>query len=154
MANGFSLFAAHHSLFAAAYLRRLLLRDAAFEDAHDVGLLHDQEILTFDLHFGAGPFAEQHEIACLHFGNDPFAVLVERAGTYGDDFAFLRLLLDGIGNDDATRGLLIFLKAADDHAVAKRTEFHGAVSLGMFNIYKRLRFVPGVRAFHGSTLAI
>jgi hypothetical protein len=35
---------------------------------------------TFDLHFGAGPFAEQHEIAGLHFGNDALAVLVERRG--------------------------------------------------------------------------
>ena len=50
-------------------------------------------------------------------------LLVERAGADGDDFAFLRLLLDGVGNDDAAGGLLIFLDAADDHAVAKRTEF-------------------------------
>src|ERR1700753_148546 len=37
----------------------LLLRSAAFDDAHDVGLLHDQELLTIQLHFGAGPLAEQ-----------------------------------------------------------------------------------------------
>ena len=41
-------------------------------------------------------------------------------------------------NDDAARGLLIFLDAADDHAVAKRAKFHGELSLIKFSIYKRL----------------
>ena len=57
-------------------------------------------------------------------GGDALAVVVERAGADRDDFAFLRLLLRGVGNDDAAGGLLIFLDAADDDAVAKRTEFH------------------------------
>src|SRR5215467_10398974 len=31
---------------------------AALDDAHDVGLLHDQELFAVDLHFGARPLAE------------------------------------------------------------------------------------------------
>src|SRR5580704_6255899 len=39
----------------------LLLGGAcALDHTHDVGLLHDQKVLTVDLDFGAGPFAEQH----------------------------------------------------------------------------------------------
>src|SRR6478736_1831133 len=47
---------------------RLLLgrRDDARDDAHDVGLLHDQKVLAIQLHFGAGPFAEQDPVAGLN----------------------------------------------------------------------------------------
>src|SRR6185312_1416588 len=72
--------------------------------------------------------AEQHEVAGLHFRGDALARVVQGAGAHGNDFAFLRLLLGGVGDDDAARGLLILLDAADDHAVAERTEFHGWVS--------------------------
>ncbi len=45
------------------------------------------------------------------------AALVAGAGPDGDDFALLRLLLDGVGNDDAALRLLLALHAADDDAV-------------------------------------
>jgi hypothetical protein len=35
-------------------------------DAHDVGLLHDQEFLAVDLDLGARPFAEQHPVTGLY----------------------------------------------------------------------------------------
>jgi len=42
----------------------VLLRGAgAFNNAHDIGLLHDQEFLTVDLDFRARPFAEQDPVA-------------------------------------------------------------------------------------------
>ena len=47
------------------------------------------------------------------------------AGSDRDDFALLRLLLDGVGNDDAAFRLVLALDAADDDAVVQRTEFHG-----------------------------
>src|ERR1700751_5357409 len=37
----------------------------AFDDAHDVGLLHDEELLAVDLDFGAAPLAEQDPVAGL-----------------------------------------------------------------------------------------
>ena len=45
-------------------------------------------------------------------------------GTHGDDFAFLRLLLDGIGDDDAAFCLLFALEALDHDAVVQRTKCH------------------------------
>src|SRR5277367_2201646 len=110
----------------SGFLRRRL---AAFENAHDVGLLHDEEIFAIDFHLGAGPLAEQHELTGFHRGGNELAVVIGGAGADGDHFAFLRLLLDGVGDNDAAGGFLVFFDAADDHAVAKRTEFQGGVSL-------------------------
>ena len=45
-------------------------------------------------------------------------------GTHGDDLTFLRLLLDGIGDDDAAFGLLFALEALDHDAVVQRSKCH------------------------------
>src|SRR5580693_814036 len=47
-----------------------VLRDGSGDDAHNVGLLHDQEILTLELDFSAGPFAEQHAVAGFEVDGD------------------------------------------------------------------------------------
>jgi hypothetical protein len=46
------------------------------------------------------------------------------AGADGNDFAFLRLFLGGVGDDDAASGLFFGFDAANEHAVVQRTEFH------------------------------
>jgi hypothetical protein len=43
-------------------------------------------------------------------------------GANGDDFAFLRLFLGGIRNDDPAFGFLFGLDTTDDDAVVERTE--------------------------------
>src|SRR5262249_55362419 len=93
------------------------------EHAHDVGLLHDQELLAVELDLGARPLAEQHLVAGLHVHRDQLAALVASAGADRDDLALLRLLPRGIGNDDAAGGLLLGFDAAHDHAVVQGTEF-------------------------------
>ena len=50
--------------------------------------------------------------------------VVAGAGADGDDFAFLRLLLGGIRNDDAALGLLFRSKTADDDTVVQWTKMH------------------------------
>ena len=95
------------------------------EDAQDVALLHDQEIFAVELDLGAGPFAEQDAVAVLDVQRMDLAALVAGAGADGDDFAFLRLFLGGVGNDDPALGLLFFLDAPDEDAIAKRTKRHG-----------------------------
>src|SRR5215210_5240328 len=106
----------------------LLGRGPAFEDAHDVGLLHDQELLAVELDLGARPLAEQDAVAGLHVERAQLALVVQRAGADGDDFALLRLLLGGIGDDDAARGLLLRRHAADENAVMQGTEVHAVLS--------------------------
>jgi hypothetical protein len=51
-----------------------------FQNAHDVALLHDQEILAVDLHLGAGPLAEQHPVADADVEGLELAVLVAGPG--------------------------------------------------------------------------
>src|ERR1051326_491839 len=92
------------------------------DHAHDVGLLHNEELVAVDLDLGAGPLAEQHAIAGLDVDRNELAGLVAAAGTDGDDFAFLRLLFCGVGNDDAALGLRLGIDTLDDHAVVQRTE--------------------------------
>ena len=83
------------------------------------------EILAVDLDLGAAPLAEQHAVAGLDVEGDDLAGFVAGAGADGDDLALHRLFLGGVGNDDAAGGLGVFLHAANDDAVMKRTELHG-----------------------------
>src|ERR1700692_1498596 len=70
-----------------ARLRGFLLGGAAaFDDAHDVALLHDQEILAVDFDFGARPLAEQHCVADLEIDRDQLAGFVPATGAEGRDF--------------------------------------------------------------------
>src|SRR5579863_8208006 len=51
----------------------LLLGRRFLEHSHDVGLFHDQDLLTVDLDLGARPLAEQHAIADLEIDRDELA---------------------------------------------------------------------------------
>src|SRR5260370_16332697 len=94
-------------------LRGLLRASRALDDAEDVALLHDDELFIVDLDLGPRPFAEQDAIARLQFEWHELALLVAPAGADGDDFALLRLLLDGVGDDYAACTLLLALDAPD-----------------------------------------
>src|SRR3982074_323210 len=112
-------------------LRRLLLGDGdtwVFDDAHDVRLLHDEEILAVELDLRAGPFAEQDAVTLLDVERNERAHLIAGARADGDDLAFHRLFLGGVRNDDATLGLAFFLDALDHDTVVKRTELDGSSS--------------------------
>src|SRR5215203_904106 len=110
---------------AVWWLRGLLLGHRLVDHAHDVGLLHDQEILAVDLDLGAGPLAEQHAVADLDVDRNELAGFVAATRANSDDFALGRLLLGGVGNDDASGRLRLGVDALDDDAVVKRTKLHG-----------------------------
>src|SRR5579862_5988071 len=65
-------------------LRGLAGRGTAFEHAHDVAFLHDDQLFVVELHFGARPLTEKHPVARLQFEWPDLAVLVARAGAHGD----------------------------------------------------------------------
>src|SRR5215468_8404401 len=93
------------------------------DHAHNVGLLHDQELLAVELDLGARPLAEQHAVTGLYPDRDQFAVLVATAGADGDDLALLRFLFGAVGNDDAALGFFLRLETPDDHPVVQRPKF-------------------------------
>src|SRR6516164_4383476 len=80
-------------------LSGLFLGGGVGENAHDVALLHDQQLLAVDLDLGARPFAEQHAVADLDVDRDQLAALVAAARANGDDFALGGLFLGRVGND-------------------------------------------------------
>src|SRR5580700_5024029 len=96
----------------------------ALEHAHDVAFLHDQVFDAVDLDLGARPLAEQHAVAYLEVDRDQLAVLVTATGTDADDLALRRLLLGGVGDDDAAGGHRFGIDTLDNNAVVKRAEFH------------------------------
>src|ERR1700761_5721799 len=65
-------------------LRGLLLGGGVGDDAHDVRLLHDQEFFTIQLHFGAGPLAEQDLVARLDVELHQLTLFIARTGAHGD----------------------------------------------------------------------
>src|SRR5436190_20628419 len=97
------------------------------ENAHDVALLHNQELLVVDLDFSARPFAEQHAVADLEIDRKQLAGFIAPARANCDDLALGGLFLRGVRNDDAASCLLFGVDALDHDAVVKRTEFHGVL---------------------------
>jgi hypothetical protein len=105
----------------AAILSR---RGSLLDDAHDVGLLHDQQLLAVDLDLGARPLAEQDGVAFLDVRRNALAGLVAGAGADRQHLALHRFLLGRIGDDHAARRALLFVDPADDHPVVQRLDFH------------------------------
>jgi hypothetical protein len=99
------------------------------DDSQNVRFLHDQQFFAVDLDFGARPFAEQDLVASLDVERLMRSPSSSYAPAYSDDFAFLRLFLGAIGDDDPASGLFLGLDAADEDAVVQRTKFHDMPSL-------------------------
>ena len=85
-------------------------------------------LFAIELDLGAGPFAEQDEVARLDVEWNQLAGFVARTRADGDHLAFLRLFLRGIGNDDPAFGFEIAFRPSDDDAVVEGPEFHGVLS--------------------------
>ena len=65
-------------------------------------------LFAVDLHLGAAVLAEEDAVADLDVERADLAVLEDLAVADGDDLALDRLLLGGVGDDDAALGLLFF----------------------------------------------
>src|SRR3974377_2194414 len=96
-------FATHNPHYARLLLRMNQLL-GAFQDAEDFFFPHDDEVFTVNLDFRAGILAEQDAVARLHVQGESLALVVGFATPAGDPFAFLRLVLGAVGDDDATPG--------------------------------------------------
>src|ERR1700721_2694568 len=116
-------------------LRRLLLGGRKIrENAHDVALLHDQQLLAVELDLGARPLAEQHAVANFEIDRNQLAGFVTATRTDRGDFSLGGLFLGIIRNDDAASGFVFGIDAFDHDAVVERTEFH-AILLGSAIIF-------------------
>src|SRR5690606_24619706 len=102
----------------------LLQRGGLFDDAHHVAFLHDEQVFAVELDLGAGPFAEQDAVADLDVEGDQPSAFVAGAGADGDHFAFARLFLCGVRDDDTACGLLVGFDASNQDTVMQWTERH------------------------------
>ena len=69
--------------------------------------------LPIELDLLAGVLAEQDAVARLHVERDALAIVFGLAVAGGDDFALLRLLLGGVGDDDSADFLFAFFDGAE-----------------------------------------
>src|ERR1051326_1250077 len=94
------------------------------DDAEDVLLAQNQMFFTIQLDFGSEIRAKKNAIAPLHIEGRHLAVLVRLALADRDDLALLRLFLRGVGDDDASLGLLFLGDSLDQHSITQRPDFH------------------------------
>src|SRR4051795_9446103 len=126
----------------------------------DVGLAEHEQILAVDLDLGAAVLRVQDLVALRDVErNALLAVVVVAAVADGDDLALLRLLLGGVGEDDAAGGRLFLLDRPHDEPVAQRLELHvwmtslGGAEIWIGTLRRRVPTTTGVRIAHGHSLA-
>src|SRR5215831_9224716 len=111
------------TIFAGMSLLLRFLQASGLDDAEDVFLTQDEVLLAVDLDLRPRIFAKQDPVARLHVEGDDLAVLVDLPLADRDDLALLGLLLRGVGDDDATRALLLLLlEPLDDQPIGQRSD--------------------------------
>ncbi|SBT10202.1 conserved hypothetical protein [Candidatus Accumulibacter aalborgensis] len=94
------------------------------DDAHDVFLAHDQQLVAIDLDGLASVLAEQDAVTHLDGEGTNSAVFEHLAIADGADFALIGLFSGGIGDDNTGCGLALFFKTFNDHAIMQRANLH------------------------------
>src|SRR5215210_467433 len=91
----------------------------------DVRLAEDEEVLAVERDLGAAVLAVEDLVALGDVERDALLpVVVETTVADGDDLALLRLLLGGIGKDDATCGGGLLLDRPHDQPIAQGLQLH------------------------------
>src|SRR4051812_32807168 len=87
------------------------------DDGEDLVLAEDHVVLVVDADLAAGVLADENLVALLDVGRDTLTVVGDLAGSHGDHLGMLRLLLGGVGDDDAPADLLLLLDPLGQHAI-------------------------------------
>src|SRR3954464_1471918 len=91
------------------------------DDREHVAGGEDEVLLVVVLDLGAAVLAVDHDVTDLDVERHALgAVLVEAAGAHREDGALLRLLLGGVGDDEAGGRRLLRLERLDEDAVLER----------------------------------
>src|SRR5215211_2667292 len=92
----------------------------------DVGLAQDEQVLALDVDLRAAVLGVEDLVVLGDVERNPLAVVPYLAVAYCEDLAALRLLLRGVGEDDAACGRLLLLDRLDDQAIAEGLQIHAA----------------------------
>src|SRR6478735_5613914 len=114
---------------SSSNLSSLVIR--SLHDREHVAAGQDEQLITVDGDLGATVLRVQHRLTDVDAERDQFAGgLGALAGADGEDLALLRLLLGGVGDDQAGCSGLLGLVRLDDDAVIERLQGHGQASIG------------------------
>src|SRR3712207_4796775 len=120
-----------------------------------VRLAEDQQVLAVDLDLRAAVLGVEDLVTLGDVEGDALlAVLVPLAVADGEDLALLRLLLRGVGEDDAGRGRLLLLDRLDDQPIAQGLELHSLTSTGsgtVGTLDRRVPAAPMIRRPHAES---
>src|SRR3954452_9938954 len=89
-----------------------------------IGLAQDEQLLTVDGDVSPAVLRVEDLVAFGHVERDALAVVAHLAVAGGEDLAALRLLLRGVGEDDAAGSRLLLLDRLDDQPIAEGLELH------------------------------
>lgn len=92
------------------------------DDGEDIAGVEQEIVLPVVLDFGAAILREDHDIAFGDIERNSVALVINAAGAGGDDLALLRLLLGGVGDDQAGCGGLDSFKGLDEDAILERLD--------------------------------
>src|SRR4029450_12506056 len=110
---------------SSSNLRILGISDSLLDDGEHVTRRQHEHVVAVDGHLGAAVLAVEDGVAHAHTdGDDLTRLLRARTRTYGDDLALLRLLLGGVGDDQAARGGLLALAGLHDDAIVEGLQSH------------------------------
>src|SRR5919107_4087194 len=91
----------------------------------DVALAENEQLLALHLDLGAAVLAVEHLVALGDVERDALLAVVVVATVADRQYqALLRLLLRGVGEDDAARGRLLLLDRPHDQPIAQGLELH------------------------------
>src|SRR3954470_8018106 len=90
----------------------------------DVGLAQDEQLVTVDGDVRTAVLRVEDLVALGHVERDALAVAAHLAVAGGEYLAALRLLLRGVGEDDAAGSRLLLLDRLDDQSIAEGLELH------------------------------
>src|SRR5437868_3251956 len=107
----------------AAAASHFLVLAGGDDDAEDFFLAHDDELVAVERDLGSGVFAEEDAVAGFYVEREGLAFVVGLALADGDHFAFLRLFLGGVGDDDSAANRFGFLNTLDQNAVMQGGQF-------------------------------
>src|SRR6266568_2540149 len=96
----------------------------AFNDAQHFFLAHDEVLFVVHLNFSTGILTEEDAIPRFHIQRYNFPVLSFRTSANSNYFAFLRLLLGRIGNDEAALHRLLLFNSLDQNPIVERSKIH------------------------------
>jgi hypothetical protein len=90
-----------------------------------IGVLADDDVVfALELDFGARVLADEYLVAGLDRERVRAATVEDLAVADGDDHRLKRLLLGGVGNEQATGGLLILRDAGGQDAIVEWADPH------------------------------